>query len=491
MARTTRSAVEVTAETESSGTDQTREGIRSRRENRPRKGSPPTGTPGSGASTDVTSDSQEELESETARPETCPECGGDISASGVETTCGECGLVVSEDRIDRGPEWRTFSHEDRQNRRRTGPARTVMRHDRGLSTRIGRGRDAKGNTLSGKTQRRFSRLRTQQKQTKIESKQDRNRAYAFTDVRRVTGALGLPKTVAEQACTLLDDAFDENEVLGRDLDGFVGAAVYAACRMQELGRTYEEIASVARADPATISGTYRVLNTYFELAVAPPTPDLYLGRVASEVSVSTEKRLLAEDLLGEIDQQTIQGRNPAGVAAAVLYLVDQQVGEQVLTQSELAEAAHVTPMTVREVRDALVEDGAEVILSLCALAREMSAPLTGEDRDVAMRVAVSLDEEVLEGRTPTAVAGAILYLVDQHVGEQAFSQSDLADVAGMDLEQIRESYDALRGSGVALGSRYGFGLGVQSSSTSSRSQSTSGQWGSQASSSTGVSVADD
>ncbi|MFB6192570.1 MAG: TFIIB-type zinc ribbon-containing protein, partial [Haloarculaceae archaeon] len=46
----------------------------------------------------------EEQEAERA----CPECGGSVVADSErgETVCEECGLVVEDDNIDRGPEWR-------------------------------------------------------------------------------------------------------------------------------------------------------------------------------------------------------------------------------------------------------------------------------------------------------------------------------------------------------------------------------------------------
>ena len=37
---------------------------------------------------------------------TCPECTGTVTADGTEQICSECGLVVSEDSLDRGPDWR-------------------------------------------------------------------------------------------------------------------------------------------------------------------------------------------------------------------------------------------------------------------------------------------------------------------------------------------------------------------------------------------------
>ncbi|MFB6232912.1 MAG: TFIIB-type zinc ribbon-containing protein, partial [Haloarculaceae archaeon] len=53
-----------------------------------------------------------ETETEDEREETlvCPECGGNLASDAEhgETVCEECGLVVEEDEIDPGPEWRAF-----------------------------------------------------------------------------------------------------------------------------------------------------------------------------------------------------------------------------------------------------------------------------------------------------------------------------------------------------------------------------------------------
>ena len=38
----------------------------------------------------------------------CPECDGRVTTNAVETICEECGLVIDEQRIDHGPEWRGF-----------------------------------------------------------------------------------------------------------------------------------------------------------------------------------------------------------------------------------------------------------------------------------------------------------------------------------------------------------------------------------------------
>jgi transcription initiation factor TFIIB len=40
---------------------------------------------------------------QTSETLTCPECGGHVAMEGTEQVCVECGLVVHEDEIDRGP----------------------------------------------------------------------------------------------------------------------------------------------------------------------------------------------------------------------------------------------------------------------------------------------------------------------------------------------------------------------------------------------------
>ncbi|MFB6086907.1 MAG: TFIIB-type zinc ribbon-containing protein, partial [Haloarculaceae archaeon] len=78
------------------------------------------------------SETETESESET----TCPECGGKLVSDSEhgETVCSDCGLVVDEDEIDRGPEWRAFKAGERDKKSRVGAPTTNMMHDKGLST---------------------------------------------------------------------------------------------------------------------------------------------------------------------------------------------------------------------------------------------------------------------------------------------------------------------------------------------------------------------
>ena len=67
----------------------------------------------------------------------CQECGGRSltrDETRGEVTCDDCGLVLEDNVIDQGAEWRVFSPEQGDQRARTGAPMTVMLHDKGLST---------------------------------------------------------------------------------------------------------------------------------------------------------------------------------------------------------------------------------------------------------------------------------------------------------------------------------------------------------------------
>ena len=179
----------------------------------------------------------------------CPECAGRLRAEGDETICATCGLVVAEDRIDRGPEWRPL---DGDRRERTGAPLTRSRHDRGLSTEIGRG----GQRLTGRKRRLLARLRRQHNRARIPTKAERNQVYGFTEIRRIAEALSLPESTRDAACMLFERAQGEDLLRGRSIEGFAAASVYAACRIASLSRTVEEVAAVARADADELRVAY-------------------------------------------------------------------------------------------------------------------------------------------------------------------------------------------------------------------------------------------
>ena len=285
----------------------------------------------------------------------CPECGARIIHNEGEYVCSSCGLVTGTDRLDHGPEWRG-SRRERQQRRRTGAPLTRTRHDRGLSTEIGY---ASGVDRTSGNPALLSRMRREHNRAQIRTKAERNRVYAFTEIRRICSALELPRSVREQACVVFERSQDADLLKGRSIEGFAAAAVYAACRIAGIGRTRTEVEEVARADAAELGVAYDALNRDLALPIAPIDPREYLPRIATNLEVPTgvehAARCYADWLMRE---GLAAGRKPGGVAGACLYVAADACDVK-LSQREVADAADVSPVTLRGVSRLL--DDAEVI----------------------------------------------------------------------------------------------------------------------------------
>lgn len=277
----------------------------------------------------------------TTTQQVCPECDGHLRRTGVETICKECGLVVAEDELDRGPEWRSFA-ADETNPERCGAPLTRSRHDRGLSTEIGR-----STRLKGRKRRQVARMRRQHNRAQIASKRERNLVYGFTEIRRLTGQLELPDALQEQACVLFESAQNTDLLQGRCIEGFAAAAVYAVCRTMSVSRTIDEIVAVASADEGELKVAYGALNRELELSTGPIAPTEYLARFASKLDVPNGLERRARNLARDAHESgTIAGRNPSGVAAACLYTAARNAGYD-LTQKAAADVAGVSAVTVR------------------------------------------------------------------------------------------------------------------------------------------------
>jgi transcription initiation factor TFIIB len=62
--------------------------------------------------------------------------------------CSKCGFVVREKTVETGPEWRSFSNEEKDERSRTGLPTSITIHDTGLATIIGGEKQGRGRQVA-------------------------------------------------------------------------------------------------------------------------------------------------------------------------------------------------------------------------------------------------------------------------------------------------------------------------------------------------------
>ena len=173
--------------------------------------------------------------------ESCPECKSKNLVHDYdtgETICGDCGLVLYDQMLDKGPEWRAYTQEEKTSRSRVGAPTTYAIHDKGLSTSISQiDRDALGRKLSLATRLQMWRLRKWQIRSRVHSSSDRNLAQAMSELDRLSGTACISPQIKEKAAVIYRKALDKGLVRGRSINAIAAASLYVACRTSSTSRS--------------------------------------------------------------------------------------------------------------------------------------------------------------------------------------------------------------------------------------------------------------
>jgi transcription initiation factor TFIIB len=279
-----------------------------------------------------------------------------------EIICGICGLVLSIEKSQEiRPEWRNFNTEQSNNRIRTGMPTSLARHDMGLSTIIGRtDRDYTGNAIDTSIKSTIDRLRILDYRTQLHSSTDRSLKKAFSELDYLRDKLALPDSVVEKTAYIYRKAQQRGMIRGRTVSAMLAAATYIACREIGVGKTLKDIAEGSNVKPKTLSQCYRTLLT--ELDIKTPMLDLMrcVAKVASRMQLNEMTSRQAMGIMhNAMKSEASTGKNPMGLAAAVLYISyhnnniknsaqrKSNDSDDKRTQTSFAQASGITDVTLR------------------------------------------------------------------------------------------------------------------------------------------------
>jgi hypothetical protein len=160
-------------------------------------------------------------------------------------------------------------------------------------------------------------------------------AVALVGTAAVAPALAHPENET-------DHGVDERAfvILWSGDEELAAASVYAACRCNGLPRTLSEIGGVAKVATDRVDHAYNVLNRELGLPAVPTPPVEYVPRPDE---IRYRAKTLAEQA---VDNGLANGCNSVELAAACVYVAARERGERVI-QTDLAELANVTPVTLR------------------------------------------------------------------------------------------------------------------------------------------------
>ena len=240
-----------------------------------------------------------------------------------EMFCSKCGFVMSEKIQESGPEWRSFTQDEHGDRARAGAPTSLTMHDMGLATIINPvNKDASGKPLTASMKNTIERLRTWDSRSQVHEPVDRNFSQAFSEL-------------------------DKGLVRGRSISALMASALYAACRDTETPRNLKDVEIAANIKRKDIARCYRLLVKELDLKMPVTDSVQCVARIASKIGIQEKtKRFAIKVLKVAQENEASAGKDPMGLAAAALYLSCVKNGED-KTQRDIAEAANVTEVTIR------------------------------------------------------------------------------------------------------------------------------------------------
>ena len=266
-----------------------------------------------------------------------------------ETICSNCGMVIF-DRTDDivHPERHAYTFEDIDKNARIGSPSSLARHDKGLSTVIGRSdKDAGGQKIVNSMYSSFERLRTWDYRIQVNSSTDKNLSKAFSELHLLKDKLGLSDAIIEKTAYIYRKAEEKKLMKGRSIIAILASALYVACRDTDTFRTIKDVALASNIKQKDIARNYRLLINELDIKVPIVDPLKFTAKIANIAKLSEKTKRQAFNTMNEaIKKEIPAGKHPASLAATVLYVACKKTGEHI-SQDNLADVAGITGVTIR------------------------------------------------------------------------------------------------------------------------------------------------
>lgn len=192
-------------------------------------------------------------------------------------------------------------------------------------------------------------------QVGITDSSDENLVEILSLVDEYIEAMNLSQSVRLRTAEILMSVWEHGLFEGRQKEVVTAGGVYAAGRELQEPRPLTNLSNAADVSESAVNNAYRLLIAELELPIPVSGPQAYVTYVGQELSLPSEVITEAETAL---ESSLGDGGNPAGIAAAVLYLLVDDCESEV-TLNEAGAAAGVSKETVWRNTQTLRDSGRE------------------------------------------------------------------------------------------------------------------------------------
>ncbi|MDQ3837206.1 MAG: transcription initiation factor IIB, partial [Thermoproteota archaeon] len=159
--------------------------------------------------------------------------------------------------------------------------------------------------------------------------------------------LALPNHVTEKAAYTYRKAQERGLIRGDTIGSVLAASIYVAVRQAGVPRTLDDISLISDLKPGEVARSYRRIISELDIKVPLIDPRRYIVKVANNLNFDEKVRRKALELLEQVQKKNLAvGKDPISIAASILYIVNLSESKP-RTQAEIAKAAGVTEVTVR------------------------------------------------------------------------------------------------------------------------------------------------
>ena len=264
-----------------------------------------------------------------------------------EIVCSNCGTVVIDGIEEIGKEWiNPKDHET--DKSRIGLPFSLAVHDMNLSTIIGKtNKDSAGQLIDSGMQARMNRLRIWDSRTMYRDSSSRNFTTAFVLLGKLKDKLSLTPSIVEKTAYTYRKVQEDGLIRGRTIGAVLVACLYITCREQGVSRTIDELAEASNIRRKAIAKIYRDIVFHLERKIPQVNCFQCIDKIANKIELNEITTRHARDLMKKVlEQEFSAGKDPMGFAGAVLYVSLQMEGKTV-RQIDIADAAGVTEVTIR------------------------------------------------------------------------------------------------------------------------------------------------
>ena len=268
-----------------------------------------------------------------------------IDIRGGEKVCFNCGMVFGVYFVD--DQRRAYSNEEVEKRIQNEP----KWRDFGSRTMIISNQpDSKGNQFKAETKTLFNRL--SKIQNSLVTSIERNFWEAKPKMKQLVSKINIPAYIYETAWKIYTLAARKKLTMGRSIEGFIAASLYAAIRIHELPRLLEEVCDAGLIPRKTVMRSLGFLLkdvlSELNLKYKPITVEQLIFKFGNDLELPMQTQQLAMKMLNQSFKKGMStiGKDPKGFAASALYLAAKETNNR-KTQAEVSYVAKITEVTLR------------------------------------------------------------------------------------------------------------------------------------------------